>query len=59
MHSAAASPLSTALYTKEQEFYRETTPLFTIFTLKPPGGLWAQKLTGEWTLRTYKAFGST
>ena len=33
VHSAAASPLSTALYTKEREGQRQTTPLFTIFTI--------------------------
>ena len=31
VHSAAAIPLSTALYIREREGLRETTPLFTIF----------------------------
>ena len=58
-HSAAASPVSTALYTEQREGCRETTPLFTIFKLKPPGGLFTQKSTAEWSLRTYKIFGKS
>ena len=48
VHSASAGPLAISLYTTE----RETTPLFTIFTLKPPGGLSTQKPRADGSYRS-------
>ena len=52
----AAGPLMTALFTTKREGQGETAPLFTIFTLQPPGRLCTQKATAEGSYGTYKIF---